>query len=78
MKGRFVTRVRLVSGSDNAYDTKPGPWIKTKNKMKDLIRGNEEIEIEYEENGKTNTMLISNLIGCSVWVGDEQILITEG
>jgi len=75
MNYRKVLRAGLMN--DDPYDPK---WhmTKVKSKIKDIIRGGEEAMLEIEINGRTiRSMLISELVGQTVWVGDEEILIEE-
>lgn len=70
---RKVLRAGLMN--DDPADLKIH-WIKSRPRIREIIRGGEEAWLEYEVNGRTvRSMLLSELIGCSVWVGDEQILI---
>jgi hypothetical protein len=53
-------------------------WTKSKTKIRDIIRGGEEAMIEwveFKEGASPRQDLLSDLAGCSVWVGEEQILI---
>jgi hypothetical protein len=53
-------------------------WTKSPPKIRNIICGGEVAMIEwveFKEGASPRTDLLSDLIGCSVWVGDEQILI---
>jgi hypothetical protein len=72
MRMRLVTKVGIMNDDPGDPTWK---WTKARGKIKDIIRGGEEFMLEYTENGEVKTELASDLQGCSVWVGDEQILI---
>lgn len=78
MKTRIIIRAALSTEDPCDLTWK---WTKSEKKIRDIIRSGEEAMIEwveFKEGASTRTSLLSDLIGCSVWVGDEQILIKEG
>ena len=75
MKTRIIIRAGVMN--DNPYDPS---WHMTKSakKIKEIIRSGEEAMVEwveFKEGASPKMGLLSDLTGCSVWVGDEQIII---
>ena len=52
-------------------------WLTSANKMKEALLGNDELEIVFEEDGKTGFTLLTDIAGQTVTVKGESVQVPE-